>query len=118
MGTGRRVVEPADQRTAVVGASRSFEPDRAIPRHGVGRGLRSDPAAVPDRRRRPRPGAAGGDARDLVPAAVRGALVARTRIPDGMTRITVRVQPGARRAGLVGRLADGTWKLAVTAPPA
>ncbi len=34
-----------------------------------------------------------------------------------MTRITVRVQPGARRAGLVGRLADGTWKLAVTAPP-
>jgi len=35
-----------------------------------------------------------------------------------VTRLAVRVQPGARRAGLAGRLADGTWKLAVTAPPA
>lgn len=34
-----------------------------------------------------------------------------------MTRIALRVQPGARRAGVVGRLADGTWKFAVTAPP-
>lgn len=34
-----------------------------------------------------------------------------------MTRIAIRVQPGARRAGVVGRLADGTWKFAVTAPP-
>ncbi len=34
-----------------------------------------------------------------------------------MTRFGVRVQPGARRAGITGRLADGTWKVAVTAPP-
>ena len=34
-----------------------------------------------------------------------------------MTRIAIRVQPGARRAGVVGRLADGTWKFAVTAAP-
>ncbi len=32
-------------------------------------------------------------------------------------RIAVRVQPGARREALVGRLASGEWKLAVTAPP-
>lgn len=32
-------------------------------------------------------------------------------------RIAVRVQPGARREGLLGRLASGEWKLAVTAPP-
>ena len=29
----------------------------------------------------------------------------------------MRVQPGARREALVGRLASGEWKLAVTAPP-
>jgi len=34
-----------------------------------------------------------------------------------VTRLAIRVQPGARRGGLAGRLADGTWKLAVTAPP-
>lgn len=34
-----------------------------------------------------------------------------------MTRLAVRVQPRARRAALVGRLASGEWKLAVTAPP-
>lgn len=34
-----------------------------------------------------------------------------------MTRLAIRVQPSARRAGLVGRLADGTLKVAVTAPP-
>ncbi len=34
-----------------------------------------------------------------------------------MTRIAIRVQPGARRAGVVGKLSDGTWKFAVTAPP-
>ena len=34
-----------------------------------------------------------------------------------MTRIAIRVQPGARRTGVVGRLSDGTWKFAVTAPP-
>ena len=34
-----------------------------------------------------------------------------------MTRIAIRVQPRARRAGVVGRLEDGTWKFAVTAPP-
>ena len=33
------------------------------------------------------------------------------------TRIAVRVQPGARRAGLKGRMADGTWQLAVRAKP-
>ena len=32
-------------------------------------------------------------------------------------RIAVRVQPGARTEALVGRLANGQWKLAVTAPP-
>ena len=34
-----------------------------------------------------------------------------------MTRVAIRVQPGARRAGVVGRMSDGTWKVAVTAPP-
>lgn len=34
-----------------------------------------------------------------------------------MARIRIRVQPGARRAGLVGWMADGTLKVAVTAPP-
>lgn len=33
-------------------------------------------------------------------------------------RLLVRIQPGARRAGVRGRLADGTLQLAVTAPPA
>jgi hypothetical protein len=32
-------------------------------------------------------------------------------------RIAVRVQPGARRTRLAGRLASGEWKLAVSAPP-
>lgn len=32
-------------------------------------------------------------------------------------RLRVRVQPGARREGLVGRLESGEWKLAVVAPP-
>jgi len=31
--------------------------------------------------------------------------------------IDVRVEPRARAAGLKGRMADGTWKLMVTAPP-
>jgi hypothetical protein len=31
--------------------------------------------------------------------------------------LAVRVHPGARRAGVTGRLADGTWKLAVAAAP-
>ncbi|MFI5372488.1 MAG: DUF167 domain-containing protein [Candidatus Eisenbacteria bacterium] len=40
------------------------------------------------------------------------------RVPgDGHARLVVRVQPGARGDGLVGRLADGTLKLRVTAPP-
>ena len=34
-----------------------------------------------------------------------------------MTRLAIRVQPGAKRAGLVGRMQDGTLKVAVTAPP-
>jgi len=33
------------------------------------------------------------------------------------TRLRVRVHPGARRAGVRGRLADGTWALAVREPP-
>lgn len=33
-------------------------------------------------------------------------------------RLAVRVHPGARRAGLVGFLADGTLKLEVPEPPA
>ena len=32
-------------------------------------------------------------------------------------RLQVRVHPGSRRAGLVGRLADGSLKVAVTEPP-
>ncbi|MBI5170964.1 MAG: DUF167 domain-containing protein [Candidatus Eisenbacteria bacterium] len=32
-------------------------------------------------------------------------------------RLAVRVQPGARRDALVDRLANGDWKLAVSAPP-
>jgi uncharacterized protein (TIGR00251 family) len=32
-------------------------------------------------------------------------------------RIAVRVQPGARRNALVDRLANGDWKIAVSAPP-
>lgn len=32
-------------------------------------------------------------------------------------RLAVRVQPGAKRAGVKGRAADGTLQLAVTAPP-
>lgn len=32
-------------------------------------------------------------------------------------RFAVRVQPGARRSGLKGRLADGTLRVEVTAPP-
>lgn len=32
-------------------------------------------------------------------------------------RLRVRVHPGARRPGLVGRLADGSVKLAVAEPP-
>lgn len=32
-------------------------------------------------------------------------------------QVPVRVQPGARRNALTGRLASGEWKLAVTAPP-
>ncbi len=31
-------------------------------------------------------------------------------------RLAVRVHPGARRAGVLGRLASGEWKLAVSAP--
>jgi uncharacterized protein (TIGR00251 family) len=34
-----------------------------------------------------------------------------------ITRLSVRVQPGARREALVGWLEDGTLKLAVAAPP-
>jgi len=32
-------------------------------------------------------------------------------------RLAVRVRPAARRAGLTGRLADGTLQVSVTAPP-
>ena len=32
-------------------------------------------------------------------------------------RLAVRVQPGARREALIGRLESGEWKLAVSAPP-
>lgn len=32
-------------------------------------------------------------------------------------RLAVRVQPGARRNALLDRLANGEWKLAVSAPP-
>ena len=33
-----------------------------------------------------------------------------------ITRLAVRVHPGARRPGVKGRLANGEWKLAVQAP--
>src|SRR6185436_6301466 len=78
----------------------------------------SDPAAVPDRLRRVRLRAAARDAGDLVRADVPGRHVARPGDPDGMTAtLAVRLQPGARRAGVRGRMADGTLQLAVTAPP-
>ena len=32
-------------------------------------------------------------------------------------RVAVRVQPGARREGLLGRSAEGVWRVAVSAPP-
>jgi hypothetical protein len=34
-----------------------------------------------------------------------------------VTRLAVRVQPGARSSGLVGWMADGTLKLKVSEPP-
>lgn len=34
-----------------------------------------------------------------------------------MTKLAIRVRPSARRAGLLGRLGNGTLKVAVTAPP-
>jgi uncharacterized protein (TIGR00251 family) len=34
-----------------------------------------------------------------------------------VARLSLRVQPGARRERLVGRMADGTLKVAVTAAP-
>jgi hypothetical protein len=34
-----------------------------------------------------------------------------------IARLAVRVHPGARRAGLLGRMADGALKVAVTAAP-
>ena len=34
-----------------------------------------------------------------------------------MGRVNVRVQPGARKGRVIGSLADGTFKLAVTARP-
>ena len=34
-----------------------------------------------------------------------------------LARIAVRVHPGARRDALVDRLANGEWKVAVSAPP-
>lgn len=37
-------------------------------------------------------------------------------MPERSTRIRVRVSPGARREGLVGRHGDG-WKVRVSAPP-
>jgi uncharacterized protein (TIGR00251 family) len=35
-----------------------------------------------------------------------------------VTRLALRVQPGARRNKLLARLASGEWKVAVSAPPA
>jgi len=37
--------------------------------------------------------------------------------PAARAHLAVRVQPGARVAGLVGRMADGTWRFRVAAPP-
>lgn len=33
-------------------------------------------------------------------------------------KLALRVQPGAKRSGLLARLASGEWKVAVSAPPA
>jgi uncharacterized protein YggT (Ycf19 family) len=58
------------------------------------------------------------DARDLVPARVLGDDVERHVDSNGVNvRLTVRVQPGAKQAGLAGRTDDGTLKVRVTAPP-
>ena len=35
-----------------------------------------------------------------------------------MTRLALRVQPGARRNALLARMPGGIWKVAVAAPPA
>jgi hypothetical protein len=35
-----------------------------------------------------------------------------------VTKLALRVQPGAKRDALLARLASGEWKVAVTAPPA
>src|SRR5262249_4591223 len=52
------------------------------------------------------------------PAHGRGAVAARVGVPGGVVRLSLRVQPGARRSALVARLASGEWKVAVSAPPA
>jgi uncharacterized protein (TIGR00251 family) len=38
-------------------------------------------------------------------------------VTNDRARLSVRVQPGARRTALAGRLESGEWKLAVSAPP-
>ncbi len=48
-------------------------------------------------------------------AAADHAVTAAERLPGA--RLRVRVHPGSRRPGLVGRLADGSLKLAVAEPP-
>jgi uncharacterized protein len=47
---------------------------------------------------------------------LRGRLRGDGARPDGLTRITVTVSPGAARSELVGRHGDG-WRARVAAPP-
>jgi uncharacterized protein YggU (UPF0235/DUF167 family) len=77
----------------------------------------SHPAARADGVRRARSGAARRDAAHHVPAAVRGRVPARDGDAARLMRLTLRVQPNARRAGLLARMPGGEWRLAVTAPP-
>jgi uncharacterized protein len=37
--------------------------------------------------------------------------------PSARTRLAIRVHPRARKGAVSGMLEDGTWKVAVTAPP-
>src|SRR5262249_40691665 len=92
------------------------ESDRPVLESHLGSGLCAHPAVVPDDDGRARFRAVHRDAGADVPEDVRGGVPARHRGAHGVN-LTVRVQPGARRSGLVGRMSAGTLKLAVTAPP-
>src|ERR1700704_3281616 len=80
--------------------------------------MRSEPAHVPDGLLGDRFRAFHRHAGDRCSQDFPGGFAAWRSDPHGViTRLAVRVQPGARREALVGWLEDGTLKLAVAAPP-